>query len=128
MIEWNDNMEEAPRDGTSFLVYEPGDEMYLAGYDSDGVLLAFCGQPVVYPLEPTHWYAINNPEVEVVKEPRPPRVKIYETEEGLDDPAKLWLAIEDAGFKDTVHVGVDWLTAEDLYYMLGHYLENKDVL
>lgn len=68
-------------------------------------------------------------EVEV-EEPRPPRVKIHEIdpEEGLDDPAKLWLAIEDAGFKDTVHVGIDWLTAEDLYFQLGHFLQNKDVL
>lgn len=51
-------IETAPRDGTHFLAYEPTGDMYRAAYHSHGYVMAFGGQPVVNPPEPTHWMPV----------------------------------------------------------------------
>ena len=51
-------IETAPRDGTHFLAYEPTGDMYRAAYHSHGYVMAFGGQPVVKPPEPTHWMLV----------------------------------------------------------------------
>lgn len=51
-------IETAPKDGSHFLAYEPTGDMYRAAYGRDDVLHAFCGQPVVYSPEPTHWMPV----------------------------------------------------------------------
>ena len=46
--------------GVPFLASD-GEDMYKAELGSDGIISAWCGQPVVYDVTPTHWMPIPEP-------------------------------------------------------------------
>nr|WP_138918324.1 DUF551 domain-containing protein [Paracoccus sp. TRP] len=48
-------IETAPRDGTVFLALEDGEYYGCARSECGDCWVGYCGQPVVYTLEPTHW-------------------------------------------------------------------------
>ena len=51
---WQDILT-VPKDGTFVLAFENGEDIYKARWQSEGYWSAYCGQPVVYTPEPTHW-------------------------------------------------------------------------
>lgn len=48
-------IETAPRDGAVFLALEDGEYYGCARSECGDFWVGYCGQPVVYTLEPTHW-------------------------------------------------------------------------
>lgn len=46
---------EAPKDGTVFLAYEDGEYFGCCRSEGDDYWVGYCGQPVVYEINPTHW-------------------------------------------------------------------------
>jgi len=53
----------APKDGTAILLIE-GDDIFKATWDVGGHWMIYCGQPVVYGVEPTHWMDIPSENAE----------------------------------------------------------------
>lgn len=63
---WNSDMEKAPRDGTHIICIDGDGSVFRAAWDTEfpgeGFWLSWCGQPVVYPPEPTAWMPLILPE------------------------------------------------------------------
>lgn len=56
-------IETAPKDGTHVLCCDDDGAIFRGAYndEDEGFWSAMCGQPVVYPPEPTHWRPLPHP-------------------------------------------------------------------